>query len=547
MEKVIQDRNSDRRLPERASLRGFYLIGLMSSVLGFVLIIVLNLTTPLAFFLNRLAELTLIGIGARFLVVMVLSCSIFFFLMVRLVKPIALYLEALGRGEEPPRDRKERAQRRLLNLPFLFIPVNIGIWLVLPALTFIIAHLQGLVDLRTALVLAARTSMVGFVASAIGFFGIESHSRRHLIPLLFPEGRLADLTGAARISISRRIRMLFRFGTVVPMVILLVTLITLQWEVDSTVLSAKAYGRGIILFTMVMGIAFFIVSGFINRMVSNSIVAPIHSILEVVPLIQEGRFDTRIEVISNDEIGVLSDAGNTMIRGLAERELIKDTFGRYVTPEIRDEILSGRIPLEGERRNATVMFADLRGFTPFVENNPPEEVISTMRDYFTAMHRAVRRHGGLVLQFVGDEIEAVFGVPVAMAHHEEAGVKAALEMCGALDNLNRDRARNGKPTLEHGIGIHSGRVLAGNSGSEEQSAYALIGDAVNVASRIQDLTKEMNCRVLASRETINGLKDSYHLEEKPPVMVKGYSKPIVLYGVFHQPPLVLDSKAHEFI
>jgi class 3 adenylate cyclase len=535
VDKMIRDRNSNRLLLERASLRGFYVIGLMSSVLGFALIIVLNLTTPLAFFLNRMAELTLIEIGSRFLVVMAVSCSIFFIFMTRLVKPIALYLEELGKGQEPSRDGRELAQRRLLNLPFLFIPVNIGIWLVVPALVFSFAFLRDLVDFRTALVLAARTSMVGFVASAIGFFGIESHSRRHLIPLLFPRGRLADLTGAARISISRRIRMLFRFGTIVPMVILLVTLITLQWEVDSTVLSAKAYGRGIILFTMIMGIAFFIVTGFINRMVSSSIVTPIQNILDVVPRLQEGLFDTRIEVISNDEIGILSDAGNAMIRGLAERDLIKDTFGRYVTPEIRDEILSGRIPLEGERRHATVMFADLRGFTPFVENNSPEEVISTMRDYFTAMHRAIRREGGLVLQFVGDEIEAVFGVPVSLSNHEEAGIKAALEMCKALENLNRERERKGKPALEHGIGIHSGRVLAGNSGSEEQSAYALIGDAVNIASRIQELTKEMNCRILASMETVQGLKEGYHLEKKSPVMVKGYSKPILLFDVPDHP------------
>jgi adenylate cyclase len=174
-----------------------------------------------------------------------------------------------------------------------------------------------------------------------------------------------------------------------------------------------------------------------------------------------------------------------MIRGLADRQKLREVFGKYVTPEIRDEILSGRIPLEGERREGTVMFVDLREFTPFVENNPPEEVMSGLRAYFTAMHRAIRLRRGLVLQFVGDEIEAVFGIPVRFEGHADAAVRAAIDMRRALRELNAERIASGKPRFAHGIGIHSGSVLAGNSGSEDQSAYALIGNTVNVASRIE--------------------------------------------------------------
>ena len=223
-----------------------------------------------------------------------------------------------------------------------------------------------------------------------------------------------------------------------------------------------------------------------------------------------------------------------MIKGLAEREMIRDIFGRYVTPEIRDEILAGRIPLEGERREATVLFADLRGFTTFVEGNRPEEVISTMRSYFTAMHRVIRRNRGLVLQFVGDEIEAVFGVPVHFEGHAEAAVQAAVEMDQALKALNRERSAQERAPLSHGIGIHSGMVLAGNTGSEEQPSYALIGDTVNVASRIQDLTKEAGCTILASQETVEKLKSHYHMDEQPARRVKGYSRPIVVYRI-HAP------------
>ncbi len=202
-----------------------------------------------------------------------------------------------------------------------------------------------------------------------------------------------------------------------------------------------------------------------------------------------------------------------------------------MTPEIRDEILSGRIPLEGERREATVLFADLRNFTPFVEDNPPEEVILGMRAYFTSMHQAIHLHRGLVLQFVGDEIEAVFGVPVHFEGHADAAVRAALEMRKALEELNIKRSAQGKPIFAHGVGIHSGDVLAGNTGSEEQSAYALIGNTVNVASRIQDLTKELGCDILASGETIEQLKESFQMDKESPRLVKGYSRPITVHRI----------------
>jgi len=331
--------------------------------------------------------------------------------------------------------------------------------------------------------------------------------------------------------ISRRIRMLFRLGSLVPLTILVVTLLTLQWEVGSAAISAQDYGRGILFFTLVLCVIAFFSGGVLNRVVSRSIVEPLKDMLGVVDKIQDGDYNTRIKVVGNDEIGVLGDAGNEMIKGLAEREKLRTTFGRYVTPEIRDEILSGRIPLEGDRREATVLFADLRNFTPFVENNPPEEVIASMKAYFTAMHRAIRQNRGLVLQFIGDEIEALFGVPVHFSDHADAAIRASLNMRMALKDLNSHRSAEGKPPFSHGIGIHSGKVLAGNSGSEEQSAYALIGNTVNVASRIQALTKELDCDILVSQETLERLEASFQMDPQPARMLKGYSKPVIVHRI----------------
>jgi adenylate cyclase len=340
---------------------------------------------------------------------------------------------------------------------------------------------------------------------------------------------VAELKGAAKISISRRIRIFFRMATVVPMTILIVTLVTLQWELDVLNMPVEEYGRRVIIFAVVLFGIFFVSTGVLNRLVSRSIVEPLKNMLEALSKVRDGDYQAQIRVIGNDEIGILGDAGNQMISGLADRQKIRTAFGKYVTPEIRDEILSGRIPLEGERSEATVMFADLRGFTPFVENNPPEEVMSGLRSYFTAMHRAIRLRRGLVLQFVGDEIEAVFGIPIHFKGHADAAVRAATDMRKALRDLNAERIAAGKPPFAHGIGIHSGRVLAGNSGSEEQSAYALIGNTVNVASRIEGLTREIGCDILVSQETVERLSGNFPLVGQSTRFVKGYSKPIVVY------------------
>lgn len=176
-----------------------------------------------------------------------------------------------------------------------------------------------------------------------------------------------------------------------------------------------------------------------------------------------------------------------------------------------------------------MLFSDLRGFSGYVEANDPEEVIRSMREYFTAMQRAIRMHQGLVLQYVGDEIEAVFGVPLGYEDHADKAVLTAFEMRRSLEALNSTRIMQGKTPFSHGIGIHTGLVLAGNTGSEDRLSYALIGDTVNLASRIEQLTKAFRCDILVSEETAKRLDMSFHLEAEDPQMVEGHSKPLSVY------------------
>jgi len=307
----------------------------------------------------------------------------------------------------------------------------------------------------------------------------------------------------------------------VPMAILVVTLMTLQWQLDSLSISAKEYGSGLLVFCLVLFSVFFVTLSVLNKLINRSIVGPVENILTAVTKIKEGNLQTRVKVVSNDEIGILGDATNEMIQGLRERELLKDTFGKYVTPEIRDEILSGSIPLDGELKNVTVLFSDLRDFTPLVASVQPKEAVKVINGYFEEMAKAIHDHGGLVLQFIGDEIEAVFGAPLKLKHHPVAAARAALEMCERLGRYNSRLREQGWAPLRHGIGLHTGKVLAANIGSPQRLSYTLVGDTVNLASRLQGMSKELGRNIILSDSTRSALGDGFRFESLETVQIKG--------------------------
>jgi adenylate cyclase len=262
---------------------------------------------------------------------------------------------------------------------------------------------------------------------------------------------------------------------------------------------------------------------------ANSVAAPLKRVEEAMAAVGRGELETGCPVIANDEIGAVAEGFNRMLGGLRERERIRETFGRYVTREIRDEILAGRASFEGQHEEVTILFADLRDFTPWVERTEPREVVRDLNEYFTEMEAAIRSERGLVLQYIGDEIEAVFGAPLRAADHADRALAAALEMRARLERLNARRAAAGKPPLRNGIGIHTGTVLAGSIGSAERSSYALVGDAVNLASRIQGLNKELGTEILVSDATRTRLRGEAALEALPAVRVKGKSVEVSVY------------------
>ena len=523
--------NEERTGFEKMGLGGLYIRNLGANLLGFMIIATLNVFTPLEFFRSFRTFLFQEGYWKVFFLFFPLLFCLLILLQHRIQGPIEKAAALMRVGETVPENLEKKAQQRILNLPFALAGMNLAAWIILPALIASSFYLFMEASLKICLFLYFRTFMIALIAAGLSFFLVEGFSRKTYIPLFFPKGRLAAVPGTIKIPILRRIRVLYGAGTVNPMIILVGTLLFATWEAKEARIPPENLIGEVLLFTLVLCTIFVIIALRLNFLVQGSIQKPIEEMLGIIERVKGGDFTQRIRVLSNDEIGVLGDAGNAMIAGLAERERIRDTFGKYVTPEIRDEILAGRIPLDGERRLATLLFSDLRGFTSYVEENVPEEVIKSMRAYFTAMQRAIRMHQGLVLQYVGDEIEAVFGVPLGCADHADKAILAALEMRKRLEELNNNRVKAGKTPFSHGIGIHTGMVLAGNTGSEDRLSYALIGDTVNLASRIEQLTKPFRCDILVSEETVKRLENGFQMKAEAPQKVKGYSRPLTVYRI----------------
>src|SRR6476661_4917970 len=172
------------------------------------------------------------------------------------------------------------------------------------------------------------------------------------------------------------------------------------------------------------------------------------------------------------------------------RDQQKELVRRFATPEVAQDLQRSGFALGGKRIHASVLFADIRGFTPLAEAQPPEETIELLNTYYTLMFDAIGSHGGIVSQIAGDGLMAIFGAPVALPGHCDAAVQAALEMIELVDLFSREQARAGKPGIRIGIGIASGDMVAGYTGTNQRATYTCIGDTVNLASRLEAHTKE---------------------------------------------------------
>jgi adenylate cyclase len=267
---------------------------------------------------------------------------------------------------------------------------------------------------------------------------------------------------------------------------------------------------------------------------SKSISIPLRRLTRAAGQIEQGRYEIDLRAKTRDEIGVLTNSFVKMGRGLAERERLKDSFGRFTNKAIAERAMRGELALGGETKYATIFFSDIRSFTAISEKMDPDEVVVFLNDYMTRMVACVNKTGGVVDKFIGDAVMAVWGAPMSTGSPSDdalACVKAALMMRTALQEFNVGRGGDKKPVIKIGCGINTGPVVAGQIGSTERMEYTVIGDAVNLASRTEALNKPLGTDILITEDTWSLIGHRLVTEEMPPVSVKGKEKLVRMFAV----------------
>ncbi|HEV2755568.1 MAG TPA: adenylate/guanylate cyclase domain-containing protein [Actinomycetota bacterium] len=264
--------------------------------------------------------------------------------------------------------------------------------------------------------------------------------------------------------------------------------------------------------------------GLIIWVAAKSVAAPVVALRGALARIEDGDFGARVEVDDGSEVGLLQAGFNRMAAGLAERERLREVFGTYVDREIAEHILREGTSLEGEEVEVTIMFLDIRDFTGFAERSPARDVVAAINRLFERVVPVVHDHKGHVDKFVGDGVLAVFGAPRRQPDHADLALAAALEIQRAVrEDLGGE--------LSVGIGLNSGTVVAGNVGGGGRFEFSVIGDAVNVAARIEAATRTTGDTILLSERTKELLKDAPPLAERTDVALKGKRERVCLYAV----------------
>ena len=441
----------------------------------------------------------------------------------RFSRPIETWYDRLQSGT-PATELPVDVALRVLNWPFINAAVVVIGWLPI-AILFGIAF-------------RSPTNVVGISISAILavtviYVGTDILWRR-IIPVFFPDGQLSKIP-AYRLAVRWRLLWAFLLvGLVPPFLLVTLTLSRSRALIDSP--NPEVVLRNLIIVQVFILAASLLASLGIANFVSRAIIEPLSALQYAMGKVQDNNLDVRVPVVSNDEFGYLGERFNDMTAGLRRGERLRRLFGLYASPEVAQAAVDTGAGLGGQMCECTIMFSDLRDFTSLSERLTPETLVDLINQYMTAMVSTIVDHGGIVIQFGGDSIMAVFGSPLnSMTDHADRAVNTAFHMRRVLQEFNQnatsDPFANGRrPVLENGIGIATGPVIAGNVGGKERIEYTVMGDAVNLASRLEGMTKDFNYPILISEETFNatGTPNARPLHDVP---VKGKANPVTIYGL----------------
>jgi adenylate cyclase len=267
----------------------------------------------------------------------------------------------------------------------------------------------------------------------------------------------------------------------------------------------------------------FTISFELTVLLTRSILRPIEDLEAATERIRQGRFDEHVPVTTSDEFGELSSAFNQMVDGLAERERLREAFGTYLDEEVAQHLISEDFEPHGEEVEVSLLFVDVRDFTTAAAESDATEVVRRLNELFECIVPIVARHRGHIDQFIGDAVLAVFGAPERIPQHADRAVQCSVELARTINS----RQPGG---FEVGVGVNSGSVVAGSIGGAGRLSFSVIGDAVNLASRVESATRETGDPVLITGETRALLSETIEVEPRGERELLGYNRRVELYA-----------------
>ncbi|WP_322937316.1 adenylate/guanylate cyclase domain-containing protein [Nocardioides bizhenqiangii] len=379
----------------------------------------------------------------------------------------------------------EKERRQALNVPLQLTMMQLALWLAGSCVFTVLAIvLQPERALATGLTVGIGALVVAGISYLLTEFTLRPVAARALAD--------TEVNQKARfVGVGPRMVIFWAIGTAVPVVGLMIAAILAIVDEGETTL------RQLAVVTLVVCTAVLTFGFVLTDLNARSVVAPIMSVREALRSVEEGDLDVDVVVYDGTELGALQSGFNQMVGGLREKEKLRDLFGRHVGHEVAAAaaaVETGEVELGGESRVASVLFVDLVGSTAYASDHDAAEVVAVLNRFFGVVVDEVDRRGGLVNKFIGDAVLAIFGAPVPDEDHAASALAAAREMAIRLEEE--------LPEIGAGIGVATGTVVAGNVGSESRYEYTVIGDAVNSASRLTELAKDVPGGVLATWDTV---------------------------------------------
>lgn len=446
-----------------------------------------------------------------------------------LVTGVAIWAKSIGRtrdkllaGEAVFPDEMHRAQRKVINLPWGLVTIScIGWFLCIPVFLVVMYGSQEPLHPHIKIHLPISFTIAGLMAVTQSLFVAEICSLRLLYPTFFPRGGAADTEGGYTLGLVGKGMIWALSAVVCPVISLLLLLLAPREMLD------VEWFQWFAMAVAAVAISFGLLSALlIGRLVTE----PVKCLREAAQRVGDGDLTASVEISRADDFGPLIDDFNQMVSGLNEKEVIQATFGRHVGQQAAREILAQESQLGGSQKNISVVFVDLRNYTARSSELEPAEVVRMLNLFLSDMVEIVESQKGMVNKFLGDGFMALFGAGQFSVGHADAAVHAGIKMLGQMEAINRNLGLESGSELSIGIGIHSGPAIVGSIGSIRRLEYTAIGDTVNVASRIESLTKSVNEPLLFTDATRRLLEEDWEVRELPSQVVKGKPLPIEIFA-----------------